>query len=249
MDHRLGTAGTGPWLGLLTLLLVVPAGAAERFATTVAWVVDASTVELAGGQSARLAGIVVPPAVRPAADALVRAAVENSAGVEVERVGPGQDRYRRQLIDLFTAEHRWLQGLLVGRGLALVDPTHAAGRRGEALRDLERGARESWLGIWRTAPVFDARDAGGAVGRFALVRGEVLSVGSTRNYIYLNFGPDYRTDFTLRIRAAELDHVLSRYGIELERLPGRVVEARGFALFAGGPLIELSHPEQIEVIP
>jgi hypothetical protein len=38
-------------------------------------------------------------------------------------------------------------------------------------------------------------------------------------------------------------------GIDLAGLAGRTIEVRGVVLEAGGPLIELSHPEQMQVVP
>ena len=38
-------------------------------------------------------------------------------------------------------------------------------------------------------------------------------------------------------------------GLDLASLPGREIEIRGVVLEAGGPLIELSHPEQMQLLP
>ena len=53
----------------------------------------------------------------------------------------------------------------------------------------------------------------------------------------------------MRIRRADLKDGFARSGIDVLALEGRRIEVRGFVLEAGGPLIELSHPEQIEVLP
>jgi hypothetical protein len=95
-----------------------------------------------------------------------------------------------------------------------------------------------------------ARDAGAiedSAGRFRIVQGRVLRVAPTERYVYLNFGADWRADFTVRVRRSELGGALA--GVDLEGLAGRLVEVRGVVLEAGGPLIELSHPEQIQVLP
>ena len=49
-------------------------------------------------------------------------------------------------------------------------------------------------------------------------------------------------------RRRELVEGFARSGLEIEQLAGRVVEVRGYVLDAGGPLIEVSHPEQLEVL-
>ena len=94
------------------------------------------------------------------------------------------------------------------------------------------------------------QDAGAlddSTGRFRIVRGRVLRVARTERHVYLNFGADWRADFTVRVRRTELKGALT--GVDLEGLAGHLVEVRGLVLEAGGPLIELSHPEQIQVLP
>ena len=70
----------------------------------------------------------------------------------------------------------------------------------------------------------------------------------TERFVYLNFGPDWRRDFTVRI-AKEVARRLADAGLDLASLPGREIEIRGVVLEAGGPLIELSHPEQMQLLP
>jgi hypothetical protein len=48
--------------------------------------------------------------------------------------------------------------------------------------------------------------------------------------------------------AGKLARSLKKAGLDLEALAGREVEVRGYVLEAGGPLIELSHREQIRVL-
>ena len=85
------------------------------------------------------------------------------------------------------------------------------------------------------------------MGRFLIVRNRVLRVELTESYVYLNFGADWRADFTVRAQHTELAGALA--GLDLAGLAGRMVEVRGVVLEAVGPLIELSHPEQIRVLP
>ena len=75
-----------------------------------------------------------------------------------------------------------------------------------------------------------------------------MRVATTERFLYLNFGPDWRTDFTVRI-GSDLARRLASSGLDVATLAGRRIEIRGFVLEAGGPLIELSHPEQMQVLP
>ena len=81
---------------------------------------------------------------------------------------------------------------------------------------------------------------------FRIVQGRVVRVAPTERYLYLNFGADWRTDFTVR-RSARNSTSACAFGTARPRRP--MVEVRGYVLEAGGPLIEVSHPEQIQVLP
>jgi hypothetical protein len=76
----------------------------------------------------------------------------------------------------------------------------------------------------------------------------VREVSPSGAFVYLNFGRDWWSDFTLRA-ARELEDAFAHSGRALPSLVGRRVEARGIVLQAGGPLIELSHPEQLQLLP
>ena len=100
----------------------------------------------------------------------------------------------------------------------------------------ERTARAAGRGLWRH-PEFTPRRAdrlADAVGSFRIVQGEVLRVAPTERYVYLNFGTDWRRDFTVRLRRAELDERFARSATAIERLAGRLVEVRGYVLEASG---------------
>lgn len=236
-----------PALGAFLVLALLAGGpAAEERLVQVDRVLDATTVSLVDGEVVRLAGIVVPRDVEARAAERLAGVLARSSGFRL--VVQGRDRYRRPLGDLHGHDGLWLRELLVENGLAMAAPAAGQGGRPGDLLALERAARAAGRGMWQDGRVAEAGRAGTRIGQYALVRGRILSIGETKRYVYLNFGPNYRTDFTLRIRGQELDHVLPRYAEGLDRLVDRFVEARGFVLAAGGPLIELSHPDQLEVI-
>ncbi len=64
---------------------------------------------------------------------------------------------------------------------------------------------------------------------------------------YLNFGDDWRTDFTISI-APKSVRLFKAAGIELGTYEGRSVRVRGWLKSFNGPMIEATHPEQIEVL-
>ena len=72
-------------------------------------------------------------------------------------------------------------------------------------------------------------------------------VATVRNRSYVNFGDDWKTDFTLTM-TSRVRRLFDRQGVDLEGLEGRLVRARGWIKSYNGPMIEISHPEQIEIL-
>lgn len=233
------------------LLMNRPAAAAERQdeALAVAAVVAADEIRLADGRSLRLAGI------QAQAGEAGRAAAEALAGwiagqpLVLEPASPPLDRHGRLRAQARTAGGRWLQGELVGRGLALAAP--APDVPAPVLADLlalERAVRAAKRGLWaagRHGPLPAERAAAG-MGDYVLVTGRVLSVAPAQSFVYLNFGDDWRRDFTVRATKARA-RSFAREGLDLARLAGRNLLVRGWLFAANGPMIELVHPAQIEV--
>jgi micrococcal nuclease len=241
-------------LGLAILLWVAEGHAAEALQwsepVAVARVIAGDLVQLAEGPVVRLAGIRVPVGDAGLAEA-ARAALADLIGGQSIRLGLADAPYDRhgQLVAQVERAGLWLQEALLERGLALVQTRPGEVARAERMLAVEQVARSAGRGVW-AGPGFAPREAGavqGAIGSFQIVRGRVVRVAPTERYVYLNFGADWRTDFTIRARRAELKGALA--GLDLEALAGHRVEIRGVVLEAGGPLIELSHPEQMQVLP
>jgi endonuclease YncB( thermonuclease family) len=146
----------------------------------------------------------------------------------------------------------WLQGRLVGDGRARVTfsaiPLPCSG----SLLNLEEQARRNRRGHWDTG-VFDILPANrpqqiaARLGRFAIVEGRVFRVGKSKGRVYLNFGEDWRKDFTVRIPRGHYRSAVSRPEYQ-QALPkkGERIRVRGWIEQRGGPLIEILHFGQIE---
>ncbi len=138
------------------------------------------------------------------------------------------DRHGRALAHLFDRAGRWIQGEMLAR---------------------ETAARRARRGIWRFRfyAVREPETAGRYVGGFELVEGRVLDAARVRGRVYLNFGPDWRSDFTVTIAPAARRR-FEAAGIDPLDYEGRWIRARGWVKSFNGPMIEATHPEQIEVL-
>ena len=253
------------WLCLL-VWTSVPAQAAgpDRLAdggvARVVSVTDGDTVVLDDGRQVRFVGIQAPklPLGRPNFEPWpmgeeAKAALQDMAqgqGVRLRLGANPEDRHGRVLAHLVTAPGGvWLQGEMLSRGLARVY-TFPDNRilAAEMLRR-ERLARAEKRGIW-ALPFYALRDADTVrfdEGTFQIVEDRVVDAAQVKKWIYLNFGPDWRTDFTVKI-ATRHAPLFAEAGIDLLALKGQRVRVRGWVRNQNGPMIELDHPERLEVL-
>jgi hypothetical protein len=142
-----------------------------------------------------------------------------------------------------------VQEKLVADGFAWVAPESENFDFIDKLLTLERSARAEERGLWADATygIVDAGDAGRRMDRFAIVEGVVKKAAVTRSRVYLNFGEDYRTDFTATAASALYRKWLAK-GLDLATLEAKRVRVRGFVAYINGPSIELTHIKQVEVL-
>ncbi|MCC6736640.1 MAG: thermonuclease family protein [Bauldia sp.] len=251
---------------LLAAIAAGPAIAAERgfadagcelvpgIAGRVEAIIDATTLRLEGGAELRLAGLepVAPSPATAAAAMTFLADVALGRTVEV-RYGPvSADRYGRSV------GHAWLVGtatepslgvLLAGAGLARVSAPLGDASCTGALLAAERAARDAGLGLWPENPPLGADDEAlrTAGDDFALVEGRILSIGRRERTVYLNFGRDWSTDFTVSMTAAVAEAIEAAGG-PLDALVGQRVRIRGLLAHRDGPWIRVDGAWQIEIL-
>lgn len=255
---------------LLVLLsaLIIPPGEAPADQTAlglaieeraeVIEVIDGDTVVLSNGREVRLVGIQAPKlplgrpnfAIWPLADEAKSALSDLTLGQTVDLAFGGRriDRHGRLLAHLFDEDGRWIQGQMLERGLARVY-TFADNRAlaGEML-SLERSARSTGRGIWGD-PFYAVRTAEQVredIGTFQVIEGRIADVAEVRNTTFMNFGHDWRSDFTITLDS-EARRLFESEGIEPGHFEDEMVRVRGWVESWNGPMVEVSHPEQIEV--
>ncbi|WP_246457604.1 thermonuclease family protein [Azospirillum oryzae] len=248
---------------LLGWLLLAAAASAEPLRVTA--VLDGDTLELEDGRQVRLAGIEAakPPRsagsganpadgrVWPLAEAATRTLSDLALGRRVLLHGPAPvDRHGRLLAHLVREDGLWLQSALLVRGMARVHTRPDARTYAAEMLAGEDTARTAGRGLWRSR-VYAVRDAADAdeLARdrdsFQLLEGMVLAVSKGGGETWLDFGADWRSDVTVHIGRAAMREV-TRAGIDPLSYEGRRVRVRGWITLRNGPMIEITHPEQIE---
>ncbi|MHA1600748.1 MAG: thermonuclease family protein, partial [Alphaproteobacteria bacterium] len=143
----------------------------------------------------------------------------------------------------------WVQGALLEDGMARVYSFQDNRALVVEMLAREAAARDNRRGIWAN-PFYAIRtpeEAGGYLGRFELIQGRVRDVAIVRGRVYLNFGDDWRSDFTANL-ASKARRLFESEKIDLLSYRGRIVRVRGWLKSWNGPMIDITHPEQIEVI-
>jgi endonuclease YncB( thermonuclease family) len=223
---------------------------------TVATVTSGHSLILSSGLKVRLAGITAPrwddPFGRDAQAAL--AALVEGRTVRLSYGGDPRDRYDRALAQVHQLSPDggtdvWLQAALVRDGMARVYTWPDEQIDADTLYREEARARETAVGLWAD-PAYAVRGPDpNALAQYVdsvqLVEGIVTSTADIRGRAYLNFGADYRTDFTVAVAKKHRKRFTRVDPVSLE---GARVRVRGWIELTNGPMIWASHPARIEIL-
>lgn len=250
-----------PLAGLLLMFSIGSASADDRIRGEAGLVVDITNsggliVELEDGDrlNVRLAGIRQPD--------------EGSAGYEqaharLETLARDQfvalsyqdeiqrDRYERAIAYVALENGSDLAAQLVREGWAIVYSDLNARLEIENTRMLENEARNASMGLWADQD-FAIQSADPNILALHLesvqiVEGRIIDTADTRERIYLNFGFDYRSDFTVSIERRAVPR-FEAAGIDLANLQDMRVRVRGWLHRRNGPMISIDHPERLEIL-
>ncbi len=236
----------------------LPSGLEPGGNAVVETVIDGDSLTLADGRTVRMVGIQAPklpkgrpnfvewPFAREARAAL--ADLVQGRTVTLHFGGTPQDRYGRVLAQLVREDGLWVQGELIRRGLARVYtfPDNRVAAAG--MLALEREARAGKRGLWAD-PFFAIRtpeEAGRYTGALELVEGKIVDGARTQNAVFLNFGADWHTAFTLRLNREAL-RLFRADKVDPLTLIGSTVRVRGYIRRdRERAIMDITHPEEIE---
>jgi micrococcal nuclease len=229
-------------------------------------IIDGDTFVIDRGREVRLVGLQAPklPLGRrgfdpwPLGDEAKRALNEIALGKTVRLMygGSREDRHGRILAHILILEDEaqkskgtWLAGEMISRGMARVYTFRDNRSCAVELLAVEKVARDEGLGIWsdKFYRVRSSDKVDKDVDTFQLVEGEVQAAAMRSNGAYLDFGQDWRTDFSLYIAKRNLKR-FEKADLNIMSLAHQNIRVRGWIDYRSGPIIELTHPEQIELL-
>ena len=144
---------------------------------------------------------------------------------------------------------QWIQAFLLSRGLARVSIAPDRTECASELFAAEAQARTAGRGLW-AAPAYVVRDPSSVqrdIGTFQIVEGKVLNASIKNGRAYLNFGADWRRDFTATVDPVDMPN-FHALGVDPRSYAGQTVRIRGWIEWHNGPEIEVANPSGIEVV-
>ena len=206
--------------------------------------IDGSTFLTTDGREVRLAGVLASD-TETARQTL--AGVLRTGALTLAADGP-PDRYGRVVAEVF-ADGAWVQANLLKAGVLRAAPDHASAPCAKQMLTAEEDARAAHAGHWGdgTFSVRTPEQLRTRTGNFEIVEGTVTTATIYKGRAYINFGADYRTDFTVTVAPEDLKSFRTAH-VDVKNLAGKRVRVRGWIELYNGPEIEVSTPSAIEIL-
>ena len=224
-------------------------------------VVDPLRVQLQDGRIVQLAGIDIPdndpvrpgPLASQAFDELQRLLMNKQATLyQTKNEGEGRrNRMGHYLGHLETHDGKfWVQGFLLKNGLARIQPGQENIEMATHMLALENEAIKHKRGLWAADKfgVLTTETAESAMNAWAIVEGKITKTGMANNVSFLNFGEDWRKDFTIGLEG-EVRRQMAKRGLDAMALVGKNIRVRGWMESYNGPYIKLSNAIWLEILP
>lgn len=229
-------------------------------AAYVSEVIDGDTVKLKNGRLIRYIGIDTPeisqklngewrlnpqPMSREAKKFNEAMVLHNEVTIEydIEKT----DRYDRLLAYVYV-NGKMVNEQMVHEGFAFLLCIPPNNKHNERLHTALKDAYSKKKNIWKYADthVIDSSRAHEYIGTLATVQGKILHVGKSKKASYLNFGSNYKKDFTGVIFTGSKSQL--PYDFEISSLKGKNVRIFGMIKEYNGPEIIINSPEQLQII-
>lgn len=237
---------------------------------TVSFVIDGDGFVLEGGLKVQLAGIEAPQRAWPEQD-LAGFPLADEAQQYLQQLvkgktvklfygGKTRDRFDRALAQVWLVDEtgekqQWLQETVLSAGYARVYTWPDTDVDVTSFYLAEQAARKARRGIWnnrRTKSFYkirkpDPNPLAQYVDSLQVVEGVVVSTTDVRGTVFLNFGSDYKTDFTVGVSKKRVK-AFQAQGIDPLKLEGARIRVRGWLELQNGPIIWANDPRRIEIV-
>ncbi len=225
-------------------------------------IIDALTIVLKDGTIVRLASLDLPdfhirdnaPLSDSALTLLQEKLPERADVMLYQTRNPKKGRVNRmnhQLAHIvIKKDESWLQGLYLANGLARVYTAPTDTSMLSQMYEAEKSARKNKHGLWgkdSNHRILSPKQTPDYIGDFVVIEGTPLNTATVKNNIYLNFGKDWKTDFTVQIPST-LRKKFAKENINALSLAQQPIRVRGYLRDYNGALIELEDTAHLEIL-
>ena len=221
-------------------------------------VIDGDTIVITGGERIRYIGIDAPEVnevfYQEAKDKN-RELVEGKNIRFVVCKYEQRDNYGRLLAWVYTGDI-FVNELLVKEGYAKIFIIPPCGtEKQEEFKNYEKEAKDKGLGLWvmdgklteQNEKPIHAETAAQYIGKTKAVSGKVINVFDRGKAIFLNFGADYKKDFTAVIFNKDIGRFKGKGIDPVNFYKGKEVFVIGKIIEYNGPEIVVKNPSQIKI--
>ena len=237
---------------------MLPANLSHCGTVDIEQAIDGQTLTTVDGRKIKLAGVKAPELWPEGASYQSWPHAEQSrktlnvlaAGKTLELFCDNEksDYTGQQVAHIKLVNGEWLQHIMVAAGDLYVFPRRNNTAGIKSLYEAERIARKDNRGLWaQNQATITTVDGDVRTGWFQIISGKVLSAKSVRKTIFLNFGENWRTDFTVEI-SPKVVTAFKKTAIDPLLFNGKTIEVRGWITWKGGPHIMLEGPGQIQLL-
>ena len=220
---------------------------------TVKRAIDGDTVLLKNGERVRYLGIDTPEKNEPFFTGALKANRNLVEGKKVKLLvcqTRRRDDYGRTLAGLrLDGRDVTLELLRLGLGRVFEDRSCLSTEEMDRYFQTAIDAAKSHLGIWKNAPETPIKPhrAASFLGKTGLVCGEVKNVHTGPSAVHINFGADWKTDFSATVFRTDEKRFRKAGFAPDESLVGKKLFVFGHIHLRDGPNVVLSTPLQVKV--
>lgn len=152
---------------------------------------------------------------------------------------------------ILTQDGKWLQADMISRGFAYATSDEKSRDLVRALYKYEELGRARKMGLWQYPKYDIANDTTirSHLNTFSIYEGVITDAKDNKQYIFLNFGKDKASNVTAIIPMSDQYNFTpdgSMTTFQYKALEGKHVRIRGWFEEKDGPMLVITHPEQIE---
>ena len=212
----------------------------------------------ANGINLKLANIYIPLSDELLVEKVKLSAIKWLSGrtIRMKIISSYVDKHERCTARLLDSKREYqgvaasLSAYLTAQGLAFAVPSYA-GKKQYAYKTLlaiEKKSRTKNIGFWQNkSHQINSNKTPNHLGEFAIVEGVVKNIAKIKGHIFINFGDDWKSDFTGFIPKNNNFTKDELAGITSKGLVGKKIKLRGLIYEKNGASITIRHPYQLEL--